>query len=142
MAISTVMTTSFKRGLMEAKHNFLLTGGSTFKLALFLAAATLDATTTAYAATNESSGTGYTAGGANLTRINPTTSGTTAFADFADLTFSTVTITARGCLIYNSTDSNSSVSAHDFGSDKSATAGDFTIQFPTADATNAILRLA
>lgn len=142
MAISTAMATSFKSELLQAIHNFLLTGGDTFKLALYTSAATLGASTTAYSATNEASGTNYSAGGSTLTRIDPTTSGTTAFTDFADLVFSTVTITARGCLIYNSTDSNKAVSSHDFGADKTATAGDFTVQFPTADASNAILRLA
>lgn len=142
MAISTTMVTSFKKELLEAVHNFLLTGGDAFKLALYVAAATLDATTTAYSATNEASGTNYTAGGAALTRVDPTSSGTTAFTDFADLVFSNVTITARGCLIYNSTDSNKAVSTHDFGADKTATAGDMTIQFPVADASNAVLRIA
>lgn len=142
MAITTAMATSFKSELLQAIHNFLLSGGDTFKLALYVSAATLGASTTAYSATNEASGTNYSAGGSTLTRIDPTTSGTTAFTDFADLVFSNVTITARGCLIYNSTDSNKAVSSHDFGADKTATAGDFTIQFPTADASNAILRLA
>lgn len=142
MPISTAMATSFKRQLLEAVHNFLLTGGDTFKLALYVAAATLDAATTAYSATNEASGTGYTAGGNTLTRVNPATSGTTAYTDFADTVFSASTITARGALIYNSTDSNAAVSSHDFGSDKSSSGGDFTVQFPTPDATNAILRVA
>lgn len=142
MAITTAMATSFKVELLQAVHNFLLSGGDTFKLALFTSSATLGASTTAYSSTNEASGTNYSAGGSNLTRIDPTSSGTTAFTDFADLVFSNVTITARGCLIYNSTDSNKAVSAHDFGADKTATAGDMTIVFPTADASNAILRLA
>jgi hypothetical protein len=142
MAIDTALCTSFKKELLEAVHNFLLSGGDAFKLALFVSAATLGAATTAYAVTNEASGTGYTAGGAALTRVDPTSSGTTAFTDFADLVFSTATITARGCLIYNSTDSDKAVSSHDFGSDKTATAGDFTVQFPAADASNAIIRLA
>ena len=142
MAISTAMCTSFKKELFEAVHNFLLTGGDAFKVALFVAAATLDASTTAYSATNEASGTGYTAGGNTLTRIDPASSGTTAFVDFADSQWTTATFTARGMLIYNSTDGNKAVSTHDFGADKSVTAGTFTIQFPTADATNAILRLA
>lgn len=142
MAITTAMATSFKKELLEAVHNFLVTGGDAFKLALYVAAAVLDAATTAYSVTNEASGTNYTAGGAALTRVNPTSSGTTGFTDFADLVFANVTITARGCLIYNSTDSNKAVSTHDFGADKTATAGDMTIQFPVADATNAVLRLA
>lgn len=143
MAITQAMCTSFKKELMEAKHNFLASGGNTFKLALYTSSATLDATTTAYTATNEASGTGYTATGAALTNINPTTSGTTAFTDFADLTFSTATITARGALIYNDTAAGDpSVIVLDFGADKTSTAGDFTISFPTADASNAIIRIA
>jgi len=105
--------------------------------------ASFTAATTAYTATNEVSGTGYSAGGGTLTRIDPTTSGTTAFTDFADLTFSTATVTARGALIYNDTAAGDpSVVVLDFGSDKTSTAGDFTIVFPTADASNAIIRIA
>lgn len=143
MAISTAMCTSFKKELLDSLHNFKLSGGDTFKLALYVAAATLGAGTTGYSATNEASGTNYTAGGSALTRVDPTSSGTTAFTDFADLVFSNVSVTARGCLIYNDTESGDpAVSSHDFGSDKTATAGDFTVQFPAADASNAILRLA
>lgn len=143
MAISTAMASSFKRQLLEAVHNFLLTGGDTFKAALYVAAATLDASTTAYSGTNEVAATGgYIAGGATLTRVNPALSGTTAYTDFADVTYAASTITARGMLIYNSTDSNAAVSSHDFGSDKSSSGGDFVLQFPTADASNAILRIA
>jgi hypothetical protein len=143
MAISTAMCTSFKVELFQGVHNFLLSGGDTYKAALYSSAATLGASTTAYSATNEISGTNYTAAGNSLTRIDPTSSGTTAYVDFADLVFSNVTISGvRGCEIYNSTDSNKCVSTHDFGSDKAATAGDFTLVFPTADASNAILRLA
>lgn len=142
MAITTAMATSFKSELMQGLHNFLLSGGNTFKLALYTSSATLSAATTAYSATNEASGTNYTAGGATLTRVDPTTSGTTAYTDFADLTFSTATITARGSLIYNSTNSNRAVVINDFGSDKTSTAGDFTIVFPTADASSAIIRIA
>lgn len=142
MAITTSMATSFKVELLQAVHNFLLSGGDTFKAALYTSSATLSAATTAYSATNETSGTGYTAGGNTLTRIDPTSSGTTAFTDFADSSWTTATITARGLGIYNSTDSNKWVSAHDFGGDVSSTAGTFTVVFPTADASNAILRLA
>ena len=102
MAITQAMCTSFKKELLEGTHNFKNSGGSTFKLALFTSSATLGASTTAYATTNEVTGTGYSAGGDSLTRVDPTTSGTTAFTDFADLTFSTATITANGALIYNS----------------------------------------
>jgi PKD repeat protein len=143
MAITTAMCTSFKQELMEAKHNFLASGGNTFNLALYTSSATLGAATTAYSATNEVSGTGYTAKGAALTNINPTTSGTTAFTDFADLTFSSSSITARGALIFNDTASGDpAVCALDFGGDKTSSSGDFTIQFPTADASNAIIRIA
>jgi len=143
MAISTAMCTSFKKELMEAVHNFKNSGGSTFNLALYTSSATLDASTTAYSATNEVSGTGYTAKGAALTRVDPTTSGTTAFTDFDDLTFSSSTITANGALIFNeSAAGDPSVCSLAFGGDKTSTAGDFTIQFPTADASNAIIRIA
>lgn len=140
------MCTSFKKQLLEAVHDFRLTGGDTFKLAMYTNTATFDATTTAYTAVNEVSSSGYTAGGGTLTRIDPTSSGTTAYTDFADLVFSAVTLTARGALIYNTTPThtytNPTCTVVDFGSDKTATAGDFTIVFPTADATNAIIRIA
>ena len=142
MAITQAMCTSFKKELLEGTHNFKNSGGSTFKLALFTSSATLGAATTAYATTNEASGTNYTAGGANLTRVDPSSSGTTALTDFADLTFSTATITANGALIYNSSASDKAVIVLAFGGDKTSTAGDFTIQFPTADASNAIIRIA
>jgi hypothetical protein len=143
MAITTAMCTSFKQELLEAVHNFKNSGGSTFNLALYTSSATLGAATTAYSATNEASGTGYTAKGAALTRVDPTTSGTTAFTDFDDLTFSSSTITANGALIFNdSASGDPSVCALAFGGDKTSTAGDFTIQFPTADASNAIIRIA
>lgn len=146
MAISQAMCTSFKQQLLEGKHNFR-SGGHTFNLALFTSSATLDATTTDYSTSNEASGSGYSAGGSALTNVNPTTSGTTAFTDFADLTFSTATITANGALIYNTTTEGGSgttdaVVVLAFGGDKTSTAGDFTIQFPTADASNAIIRIA
>jgi hypothetical protein len=142
MAITQAMCTSFKQELLTGTHNFTNGTGDTFKIALFTSAATLGASTTAYSVTNETSGTGYTAGGNTLTNVTPTTSGTTAFTDFADTTWSTASITARGALIYNSTDSDKAVVVLDFGADKTSTAGDFTIQFPTADASNAIIRIA
>lgn len=147
MAIEQSMCTSFKQQLLEGKHNFR-SGGHTFKLALFLNAATLNAATTDYSTSNEAStADSYPAGGSALTNVNPTTSGTTAFTDFSDLTFSTVTVTARGALIYNTTTeggsgTTDSVIVLDFGADKTATSGDFTVQFPTADASNAIIRIA
>ena len=146
MAISQAMCTSFKQELLEGKHDFT-NGADTFKLALFTSSATLSAATTDYAATNEASGTGYTAGGGALTNVTPTSSGTTALTDFNDLTFASSTITANGAMIYNTqsaggTGTTDAVCILAFGSDKSSTNGDFTIQFPTADATNAIIRIA
>ena len=143
MAITQAMATSFKKELMEGKHNFLASGGNSFKLALYTSSATMGAATTAYTTTNQATGTNYTAGGNALTNINPSTSGTTAFTDFADLTFGTATITARGCMIYNDTAAGDpTVAVFDFGGDKSSSAGSFTITFPTADASNAIIRIA
>jgi len=142
VAITQAMCTSFKKELMTATHNFT-NGANSFKLALYTSSATLSAATTAYSSTNESSGTNYTAGGAALTNVTPTTSGTTALTDFADLTFSNATVTANGALIYNDTASGDpAVVVLAFGGDKTSTAGDFTIQFPTADASNAIIRIA
>lgn len=146
MAITTAICTSYKVDLMFARHNFAASGGNQMRVSLYTSSATLGATTTAYSATNEVSGTGYTAKGNALTNIDPTSSGTTAFADFADTTWSTATITARGCLIYNDTittpTADASIQVHDFGSDKTSTAADFTITFPAADSSNAIIRLA
>ena len=137
------MCTSFKKELLEAVHDFQLSGGSTFKIALYDNNADFTAATTAYTATNEITGTGYTAGGNTLTRIDPTSSGTTAFTDFADTTWASSTITARGALIYNdSAAGDPAVVILDFGSDKTSTNGYFTVVFPTADATNAIIRIA
>jgi hypothetical protein len=147
MAISQAMCTSFKQELLQGKHDFTASSGDSFKIALFTSSATLGAATTDYATTNEVSGTGYSAGGAALTSVTPTTSGTTAFTDFADVTFSSSTITANGALIYNTTSGSGSgttdaVCVLAFGGDKSSTNGDFTVQFPTADASNAIIRIA
>ena len=141
MAISSTLTTSFKKELLTATHNFA-TNGNAFKLALFTSSATMGATTTAYSTSQEVSGTNYTAGGAALTKVAPTSSGTTAFTDFADRSFTTATITARGALIYNDTNGNKAVAVLDFGSNKTSTSGTFTVQFPTADASNAIIRIA
>jgi hypothetical protein len=148
MAITQAMCTSFKVELLNGIHAFgtTVTRGATtadsMYIALFTSSASLDATTTAYSVTNEVSGTGYTAGGNALTAVAPTSSGTTAYTDFNDTTWSTATITARGALIYNSTQSDKAIAVLDFGSDKTSTAGDFTIIFPTADASNAIIRIA
>lgn len=143
MSISQAMATSFKKELLEGVHNFSASGGDTFKLSLHTSNASLDASTQAYVANNgQVTGTGYTEGGLALTNVAPAQSGTTAFTDFNDLTFASSTITARAALIYNTTDSNKAVCVLDFGSDKTSTNGDFTIQFPTADASNAIIRIA
>ena len=147
MAITSAVCTSFKKELLERKHDFNVTSGHTFKLALFTSAATLDASTTNYSTTNEVVGTGYTAGGIALTNVDPTSSGTTAFIDFNDATFTSATITAAGALIYNTTTDGGSATTNavaviSFGADKTSTSGDFVVQFPTADASNAIIRLA
>ena len=142
------MCTSFKQELLQADHDFTASTGHTFKLALYDNNASFTAATTDYTATNEVSNSGsYSAGGGTLTNVTPTTSGTTAFTDFADITFTSATITARGALIYNTTTGGGSgttdtVVVLDFGSDKTSTAGDFQISFPTADASNAIIRIA
>ena len=142
MAITTAMCTTFKKEILEAVHNFKNSGGSTFNLALYTSSASLGASTTAYTTSNEVSGTGYTAKGAALTRVDPSNSGTTALTDFSDLTFSSSSITARGCLIFNdSASGDPAVCALDFGGDKTSSSGDFTVQFPTADASNAIIRI-
>ena len=145
MAITSAICTSFKQEILVGTHNFTATSGNTFKIALYTSSATLGAGTTAYSTSNEitnSSGTAYTAGGATLTSVTPTTSGTTALCDFADVSYTSATFTANGALIYNSSQSDKAVAAIAFGSDKTVTSGTFTIQFPTADATNAIIRIA
>mgnify|MGYP001293753991 FL=1 len=143
MAITQAMCTSFKKELLEAGHNFKTSGagGNSFNIALYTSSASLDASTTGYTTSNEASGTGYTAKGKLLTNVTPTTGGTTAFVDFDNVTWSSSTITARGALIFNDTNADTAVAVLDFGSDKSSTSGDFTIQFPTPDATNAIIRI-
>ena len=156
MAITQALCTSFKQEILQGIHNFTngsgggtttSTGtGNTFKIALFTSSASLGAGTTAYADSNQVSGTGYSAGGNTLTNVTPTVSSTTALTDFADTTWSSSTITARGALIYNSSttagSANRAVAVLDFGSDKTTSAGDFTITFPTADARSAIIRIA
>ena len=143
MAITQAMCTSFKKELLEGKHNFLNSGGDTFKIALYTSSASLAASTTAYTTSNEVSGTNYTAKGNTLTNVDPSSSGTTALTDFADTTWSSSTITARGAMIFNEdTSGDTSVLILSFGADKTSTAGDFTIAFPTADASDAIIRIA
>lgn len=138
------MCTSFKKELLQGTHNFTASSGNTFKLALYTNSASFTAATTAYTSSNEVSNSGsYSAGGGALTNVTPTSSGTTALTDFADLEFTSATITARGALIYNdSASGDPTVAVLDFGADKTSTTGTFTIQFPTADATNAIIRIA
>lgn len=152
MAITQAMCSSFKGELMLGVHDFRASTGDTFKLALYTSSATLDASTTAYSPTNEVVGTNYVATGNALTNAGVSVSGTVGFTDFNDLTFSNVTVTARGALIYNETPSanglsdtaltDPAVAVLDFGADKTSTDGDFTIIFPTADSTNAIIRIA
>ena len=142
MAISTAMCTSFKSQLMSGLHDFDNPSGNTFKIALYTSSATLGAATTAYSTSDEVVGTGYTAGGNTLTSVSPTTSGTTAYVDFADVTWSNSTITANGALVYNTSASNASVIVLAFGSDKSTSNGDFTIIFPTANSSDAIIRIS
>jgi hypothetical protein len=138
------MCTSFKQELLVGTHNFTTSTGDVFKLALYTNTAAFDASTTAYTATNEVGNSGsYAAGGGSLVNVTPTTSGTTALTDFDDLAFTTATITARGALIYNSSAAGDpTVAVLDFGSDKTSTSGTFTIQFPAADSSNAIIRIA
>jgi len=141
MAITQAMCTSFKKELLQAKHNFS-TGGNTFRLALYTNSATMGAGTTAYTTSNEASGTNYTAKGNTLTKVEPTNNGTAGITNFATLTYGTCTITARGCMIFNDTQTGDpAVAVFDFGGDKTSTAGSFTITFPTADASNAIIRV-
>ena len=147
MAITSAICTSFKKELLERKHDFNTTSGHTFKIALYTSSATLGAATTDYSTTDEVVGTGYTAGGTALTNIDPATSGTTAFIDFADATWPSATITAAGALIYNTTSdggtsTTDAVAVISFGGDKTSTNGDFVVQFPVADASNAIVRIA
>ena len=145
MAITSAICTSFKVELLKGVHNFTATTGNTFKIALYDSDATLGASTTAFSTSEEitnTSGTAYTSGGASLTSVTPVASSTTAICDFADVSYSSASFTANGALIYNSSETNAAVCAIAFGSDKTATNGTFTIQFPTADATNAIIRLA
>ena len=145
MAITSAVCTSFKVELLKGVHNFTATTGNTFKIALYTSSATLGASTTAYSTSNEitnSSGTAYTAGGATLTSVTPTTDGTTAICDFSDVSYTSASFTANGALIYNDSQSDKAVAVIAFGSDKTVTSGTFTIQFPTADASNAIIRIA
>ena len=141
MAITSAVCNSFKQQLLVEGHN-LTNGADSIKLALYTSSATLGAGTTVYVTTGESTGTNYTAAGSALTNVTPALSGSVAVCDFADLTFGTATVTARGCLLYNSTNGNKAIAAIDFGADKTSTAGDFTVVFPSASSSAAIIRLA
>jgi hypothetical protein len=143
MAITQAIASSFKQQIFQAIHNFNNPGGNTFYLALYTSGANLDSTTTIYTTSGEVSsvGTNYPAGGAALISSGVGLTGTTSFLDFSDLTFPNVTLTCRGCMIYNVSQGNKAVAVFNFGSDKTATDGDFTIIFPTADATSAVIRL-
>jgi len=142
MAITSAICSSFKQEVLVGTHNFTATSGNSFKLALYTSSATLGAATTAFTTTGQASGTNYTSGGNALTSVTPVLSGTTAVCDFADLTFGTATVTARGCMIFNDTQSDKAVAIIDFGGDKTSTAGNFTVVFPSPTATGAIIRLA
>ena len=145
MAISSAICTSFKQEILVGTHNFTASSGDTFKIALFTSDASLGAGTTAFSTSNEisnTSGSAYSSGGATLTSVTPTTSGTTAFCDFSDVSFTSASFTANGALIYNDSQSDKAVAVIAFGGDKTVSSGTFTIQFPTADASNAIIRIA
>lgn len=141
MAITQAICVSFKSDLLKGVDNFDSAGGNTFKIALYTSSATLDSSTTAYSSTNEVTGTGYTAGGQTLTNLGVTVSGSTAYIDFSDVTWTSSTISAAGALIYNSSASNKAVLVLSFGGTYSSTNGDFTIQFPAPGAATAVLTL-
>ena len=145
MAITSAICTSFKQELLVGTHNFTATSGNTFKIALYTSSASLGAATTAYSTSNEisnTSGSAYSAGGATLTSVTPALDSSTAVCDFADVSYTSASFTANGALIYNDTQSDKACAVIAFGSDKTVTSGTFTIQFPTADASDAIIRLA
>ena len=145
MAITSAICNSFKQEILVGTHNFTASSGNAFKLALYTSSATLNKSTTAYASTNEisnTSGSAYSAGGKTIVSVTPALSGDTACCDFADISFTSASFTANGCLIYNDTQADKAVCVVAFGGDKTVSSGTFTIQFPTADASNAILRIA
>ena len=146
MAITSAICNSFKQEILVGTHNFTASSGNTFKIALFTSSASLGASTTAYSTSNEisnTSGSAYSAGGATLTSVTPTLDSSTAVCDFADVSYTDASFTANGCLIYNDSASGDPACAViAFGGDKTVTSGTFTIQFPTADASNAIIRIA
>ena len=145
MTISSAVCNSFKQEILVGTHNFTASSGNAFKLAMYTSSASLGAGTTAYASTNEisnTSGSAYSAGGKTIVSVTPALDGSTACCDFADISFTSASFTANGCLIYNDTQADKAVCVVAFGSDKTVSSGTFTIQFPAADASNAILRIA
>ena len=145
MAITSAICNSFKAEVLQALHNFTASSGNSFKLALYTSSATLNKSTTAYSTSNEisnTSGSAYTAGGKVITSVTPALDGSTACCDFADVSFTSASFTANGCLIYNDTQSDKACAVVAFGGDKTVSSGTFTIQFPAADASNAIIRIA
>ena len=145
MAIASAVCNSFKQEILVGTHNFTASSGNAFKLALYTSSASMGAGTTAYSTSNEianTSGSAYTAGGKTIVSVTPALDGSTAVCDFADISFTSASFTANGCLIYNDTQADKAVCVVAFGGDKTVSSGTFTIQFPTADASNAILRIA
>ena len=145
MTISSAVCNSFKQEILVGTHNFTASSGNAFKLAMYTSSASLGAGTTAYASTNEisnTSGSAYSAGGKTIVSVTPALSGDTACCDFADISFTSASFTANGCLIYNDTQSDKACAVVAFGGDKTVSSGTFTIQFPAADASNAIIRIA
>ena len=146
MAISSAICNTFKKEILTAVHNFTASTGNTFNLALYTSSASMGASTTAYASTNEitnTSGSSYSAKGKALTSVTPALDSSTAVCDFANISWTSASFTANGCLIYNDTASGDpGVCVIAFGGDKTVSSGTFTIQFPAADASNAIVRIA
>ena len=145
MAISSAVCNSFKQEILVGTHNFTASSGNAFKLAMYTSSASLGAGTTAYSSSNEisnTSGSAYSAGGKTIVSVTPALDGSTACCDFADISFTSASFTANGCLIYNDTQADTAVCVVAFGSDKTVSSGTFTIQFPAADASNAIVRIA
>ena len=145
MTISSAVCNSFKQEILVGTHNFTASSGNAFKIALYTSSASLGAGTTAYSSSNEisnTSGSAYSAGGKTIVSVTPALDGTVAVCDFADISFTSASFTANGCLIYNDTQADKAVCVVAFGGDKTVSSGTFTIQFPAADASNAILRIA
>ena len=145
MAISSAVCNSFKQEILVGTHNFTASSGNAFKLALYTSSASMGASTTAYSSSNEisnTSGSAYSAGGKTITSVTPALDGSTACCDFADVSWTSASFTANGCLIYNDTQSDKACAVVAFGGDKTVSSGTFTIQFPAADASNAIIRIA